>query len=150
MTQQQAEQARAFFELGERPDGSKYWKKTEAAPEWVAELCREAHRSWDDLMLPDDYRYQFIVDALDILSEFEDEDDITSALESSVDVYTADLTAWLASSADRLIYCDDAAQEYGAPRDTAHLLAMGQYAERREVLDAVRSFLEANDAEVES
>lgn len=65
--------------------------------------------------MPDDWRYQFIVDSLDALSEESDPDDI----QPGGDIYTHDLTGWIHSRVDRLS------------------------AERTEVLSSVRWFLES-------
>jgi hypothetical protein len=139
-TMERATLARSFFETAKRDNGVEYYRTTDDAPEWVSPLlCRAAHGG----MLPDDYRYQFIVDALDILSETDDDDEIAERLDGDVNVYYAGQAAWLASHIERFGYCEDAAKEYGMPEpfNLSALLMMGQLAERREVLDAVRAFL---------
>jgi len=135
--------ARTFFEQDKRTDGTEYWRATNAAPDWVSPLlCRAAH----DGMLPDDWRYRFTVDALDILSETDNEDEITERLDNDVDVYYGALALWLASHSERFGYCDEAAEELGADKmPISQRIQIGQLAERREVLNAVRAFLAEMD-----
>lgn len=134
-----AEEARAFFVRDTRDDGSHYWHAKNDRPAWVQELCYAAHGHGD--MLPDDWRYQFIVDALDALSENEDADDARDSLEASI--YTHELTEWLGSHGYRPGYCDEALKEYGMDfKDTFSLMQLGQLTEMWEVFDQVRGFLE--------
>jgi len=144
--------ALTFFEKSTRGDGTEYWNRKDGSPAWVQELAFAAHQDGTDGgMLPDDYRYEFLVDALNGFAENEDADDYQPS--EDVSVYTHDLTAWLASRNDRLGYCDEAASEYGFPNGsgtgspTFNLLVMGQTAEREEVANNVRSFLESLDLE---
>lgn len=109
---------------------------TDDAPEWVRQLAMDAHGD----MMPDDHRYAFIVEALDALVDADDPDEVTLAS----DIYTHDLLKWLASNLQRPGYCDEAFEEYGDDfRDTVSLIGMGQLREKEEVLDSVRSSLEA-------
>lgn len=132
-----AESVRKSFVQDKREDGTAFWKRVDGTPDWVQELCLQAHGD----MMPDDWRYAFIVEALDALEENEDPDDIT--LEA--DIYTHELTTWLGSRADRFGYCDEAYADYGLETfpGTIELLQLGQAAEKREVLDLVRSSLES-------
>jgi hypothetical protein len=77
-----------------------------------------------------------VVESLDAIAE--DGEDA----ELEADLYTAELTAWVASRPDRLAYCDEALSEWGGGfKDTFHLLQLGQYAERQEVLGSVLNSL---------
>jgi hypothetical protein len=137
-----ADATRNLFVKATRANGSTYWKRTDSAPEWVETMVHDAHGD----MLPDDQRYAFIVEALDALSEDEDPDNVF--LEP--DIYTHELTAWLASHADRYGYCDRALEESGASfTNTIGLLQAGQSAEKAEVLASVRASLEAQLGEDE-
>lgn len=109
---------------------------TSDAPNWVSDLVREAHGN----MLPDDFRFRFIADALYALADTEDPDDI----EPEPDVYSTDLLAWAGSNANRWAgYCDDALWELGKEAGGfTQLAAYGQLLEREEVLGLVRQFLE--------
>jgi hypothetical protein len=137
--QKLAGETRGFFHSIKRGEDS-VWVTTDDRPDWVQTMCHEAHGD----MMPDDWRYEFIVEALTELEDTEDADDIN--LEA--DIYTHDLTAWLHSRADRYSYCDEAFEEYGAdpkqfPNPMISLLQWGQVREKEEVLNAVRSFLES-------
>ncbi len=124
-----------------RDDGSKFYKFV-CANEVDEERCRAlafaAHGDGD--MLPDDWRYEFIVEALSALSETDDPDEI----ELEADVYTSDLTRWLNSRNSRLGYCDEAVREglVSESADMSARLTGGQYMEKREVLALVREYLE--------
>lgn len=107
------------------------------APEWFVDLCRTAHAD----MMPDDWRYEFIQDALTELSEADDWDDVEPDVDSLYP-YTADRLKWLASHLDRAGYCDEAMEETGATfTGTGNLIALGMYWELRQVFGLVREFL---------
>jgi hypothetical protein len=131
-----ADATRNLFVKATRNDGSVFWKRTDSAPEWVETMVHDAHGE----MLPDDWRYAFIVEALDALAESEDPDE--ASVES--DIYTHELTGWLHSRADRYDYCDEAYKERGGHfTNTVELLMIGQALEKAEVLVSVRASLEA-------
>jgi hypothetical protein len=130
-----ADEAYRYFEKATRTsNGAEFWRVKDGAPEWVQDLCFAAHDAGD--MFPDDWRYQFIVEALAALSE-EREDDIEP------EIWTSDLCAWLASNLNRVSYVDDAVSEYGGEfRGVVEALQIGQLAEKREVLEQVKAHLE--------
>ena len=142
-----AVEAHKHFELSERKNAekTKYWKTKDGAPEWVKEMCHEAHRTgsgtWD-VMLPDDFRYEFIEDALDKLANHEDADEAMDALEP--DVYNHDRHKWLSSNLTRAGYVDEAVEEMDGHSDQGvdGDLGLGQLWERREVFGIVRKALE--------
>jgi hypothetical protein len=128
------------FEQDERPDGSRFWTcRDTCRDEALQQLCFNAH----DGMLPDDYKYQFIVEALALLADH-DADEASQLVEA--DSYTHQLTAWLHSSTSRVYYLTEALEVY-APKDGFQLLALAQYIERAEVLDHVLTSLDAIVAE---
>jgi hypothetical protein len=130
-----AETTRKYFTTDTRTDGTEFIKGSDDAPEWVKEMCQDAHGK----MFPDDWRYAFIVEALDALADHDDPDDISM----EADIYTHELTAWLASRVDRSCYCDQAMEEYGSKFPGVFaVLSLGQIAEKEEVLASVRAFLE--------
>jgi len=135
-----AKLARCAFSLETRGDGSKYWTHGREAPEWIQDLTREAHGA--PSMLAEDYRYAFIVEALDAVEESEDTDEARDGYE--FEPYHSRLADWLGSHAHRFEYCDEWAGEMGQPQDTYHRLAGGHLLERLEVLDLVRGSLEAH------
>lgn len=116
------------------------------APEWVSDLCHKAHQDGSDSiglgMLPDDWRYVFISEALDAIAESDDDadlDELAYEFADDVDIYTSKLTEWLGSRADRHGYVDEAREEFGEGSLTGIMgdIARGQYMERREVFGLV-------------
>ncbi len=135
-----AKMARCAFSLERRDDGSKYWTHGREAPEWIQDLARAAHGT--PSMLAEDYRFAFIVEALDALEESEDTDEARSGYE--FEPYHSRLADWLGSHAHRFEYCDEWAEEMGQPEDTYQRLAGGHLQERLEVLELVRGSLAAH------
>ncbi len=128
-----AKEALAYFEKANRTNGVEFWKVKDGAPQWVTDLCFASHS--DGAMLPDDWRYVFIVEALVALEE---------EIELEPDIYTSELTAWLASNVNRVGYVDDARDEWGGDlKSIFDELQLGQLTEKREVFDQVTAFLEA-------
>jgi hypothetical protein len=144
-----AAEYRALFSEDTRNDDSKFWSVTDHAnePPELHKLCMDAHLSGpagdptDDLMLPDDYRYAFIVEALDAISEWAGGDELDDCLyDDEIDTHT--LTDWLHSRTDRYAYVDGVVEEYGQPMDgLINALVAGQLAEREEVYHSVLSSL---------
>lgn len=121
-------------------DGTRFVSVKDDAPDWLEDLCRDAH----DDMLPDDFVFETIQEAL---SAIVDNDGDTDAVELEADCYNSDLIAWLGSHSRRPGYCDDAAEEYGTDGGIMGMIRMGQYAEKREILYSVISSLENVDLE---
>ena len=135
--QELAKMARCAFSLETRDNGTEYWTANRCAPDWISELVRMAH----GYFWADDYRYKFIVHALDELEEAEDLDE--AGHQWDFEPYLSRLADWLGSHNHRFSYCDDWAEEMGQPEDTYHRLAGGHLQERLEVLHSVRASLEA-------
>lgn len=134
-----AKKAITYFVSKERDDGSMYWTTTDDRPEWLQELIRRAHRGY----LPDDYKYEFILSALNIIAD-SDEDTCSESIADSIDVYTGELTRWLASHIDRVNYVNEALQVMNTPEDDlVSIVANAQYLEREEVFYSVLSSLKA-------
>lgn len=127
---ERAAEARRHFQTVQRR-GEDIWTRTDDAPEWVEELTQKAHRDF----LPDDWRYQFIVEALDAIAT--DGEDATV----EADIYNGALYGWLASNVNRASYVDEATEELGHADTISQDIAQGQQAEREEVLGLVLSFL---------
>jgi len=122
------------FESATRPGtGETFRKLRDGTPEWTTTVCRSAHD--DGHMLPDDWRYVFIEQAVDALAEHEDTDEALGRLEP--DIYTSDLTAWLHSQNSRVYYLGEAMNECGSFRDGFQLLATAQMIEKKEVFQQV-------------
>jgi hypothetical protein len=108
----------------------------DGTPDWFTDLCHHAHGG----MMPDDWRYEFIQDALNAPADGADEDRLDL---DALYPYTADRLDWLASHLDRPGYCDEAAEDAGSPSgDILALVAWGTDRELREVFGLVRSRLE--------
>lgn len=121
------------FESATRTNGATFLKLRDNAPYWMTTVCRQAHD--EAKLLPDDWRYAFIEEAVDALGEHEDADDALASLEP--DIYTVELTAWLHSLNSRVYYLSEALTECGPCKDGFQLLAMAQMIEKEEVFQQV-------------
>jgi hypothetical protein len=137
--QEKAAEFARHFETRTRDNGDTFVCCTDDAPQELKDLVHTTHaiHATHGGMLPDDWRYQFVSDALDLLADCENPDDA----DPEVDIYTYDLTAWLHSRVDRVYYLTEAL-EAGSINDGFALLSYAQYLERCEVLNSVRSSLE--------
>jgi len=135
------------FTVCKRDSGEQYFTLKDDAPEWMKDVCRAAHDDGD--IMPDDFRYEFIAEAVEIIATRNDFDDAVYEMEP--DVYNNELLKWVGSSLSRASYVDDAAEEYGPAASLFEGLARGQLAEKHEVfhqvLEALRELEE--DAEDE-
>lgn len=124
--------------------------------DWITGICRAAHGS----MFPDDWRYEFIIDALDDLAETPDDCEDADAVKEHWDerlmeafdgryIYTAQQTGWLHSRADRLGYVDDYRKECGGD-ETWRDLAGGMWTEYQEVFwEVLRGICEQAESDAE-
>jgi hypothetical protein len=135
-----------------RTNGDKYYKfctkvstdgtGDERLPEHEETACRAlafaCHESGNN-MLPDDWKYEFLNEALGAIVDASDFDEI----ELEADIYNSDLLRWLSSHGERPGYCDAAVEEglTAEPSDMMARIQMGQYMEKREVLGAVLAHL---------
>lgn len=137
-----AAEALEHFETRTRyADGEKFVTLKDTRPDWLQDLVREAHGD----MLPDDWRYEKIRDALEWIAESGDpEDEAGEFADNAVDVYTAARVSWLASNLNRASYVDEAVVEFG--NDGGGIIdriGLGQYAEAAEIYSSVLGSLEA-------
>ncbi len=128
--------------LGKRSSGDEYYYfdcgDNKAEEEHCNKLSFATHNDGD--VLPDDYRYAFMVEALNAIEDASDLDDIRM----EADVYTSALTAWLGSRNYRTSYCDEAVTEFGvANADMFTRMSLGQLMEKEEVLGAVKEHLQS-------
>ena len=130
-----AKDALGWFITDTRDNGEEFVKTKEGRPDWLKNLIFTAH----DDMLPDDYRYQFIEDALQYISD-QDEDVGLDCPEIEADTYTSDLTKWLHSRNDRVYYLTEALEEYEI-KDGFQALQEAQLREREEVFYSVLNSL---------
>jgi len=130
-----AKEALEWFETGTRDSGEEFVKTKDGRPEWLTNLIFTAHGD----MVPDDHRYKFIEDALQYISD-QDEDADLDCPEIEADIYTSDLTKWLHSRNDRVCYLTEALEEYEI-KDGFQALYLAQLCERGEVYDSVLNSL---------
>jgi hypothetical protein len=140
-----------YREHAEAAGGGRHAHVKEGSPDWVTDLVREAHGD----MMPDNWRYDAIVNALERISDSdaETERDLEDLdheyCDAQVDVYTSARHEWLASSLSRSGYCDDAVSEglVGPDTDLTDRIGIGQYMEAREVWGSVvRSLVDHQEA----
>lgn len=121
------------MERATRDDGSTYVRVRDEAPAWLRDNLHEIHGTD---MLPDDWRFEVIRDALGALDDSgcddrNDADEVPHEIaDSAVDTYNSDRAAWLASHLVRGEITDEAVAEFGGEeRDTYDRIGLGQYAE---------------------
>lgn len=151
-----ATEARALFTNADTrksdDTGRNIWTVADhnACPEWVKGLCHDAHTDEDGgSMSPDDWRYELLVEALDILADADGDEDAARerADEAEAPVYNADRLRWLASHLWRASYCDEACEEFGSKEsNTLDRIAYGYLYEFRRVFSVA---LEACTAEAD-
>jgi len=138
--QKLAADAAKWFEVARRPDDSAFIRTKDDAPEWISEFVREAHGTD---MLPDDWRYQVIWNALEQIELADDPDEASAEFaDQQVDVYSADRIAWLASNINRAAYVDDARENFGPTSSVIDDIGAGQYQEAGEIYGRVLWALE--------
>lgn len=144
-----AEEAHGCFVSSERADGSVFVKLRDGSPEWVQGLVQAAHGLPEGGLLPDDYRYRWAADVCEevahLAEDVEPEDVLDEWADAGVDVYNADLLAWLGSHESRVGYADEGLLLVAESRLANGVMAAiraGQAMERREVfsfmVDALR------------
>lgn len=145
--QELASAYQSCFEKITRDNGETVWIISDIFDKCdnLTNMIRSAHGD----MLPDDWRYEFIVEALSDLADCNDPDEVYP----EPDIWNHDLLKWVGSHLDRVWYVDEAVQEYGIDaRDFSLIstLQMGQTREKEEVLEVVRSHLQEQLEEMET
>lgn len=150
-----ATEAYDWFESFKR-DGSDetIYRTKDGAPEWLRDLVHEAHGD----MLPDDWRYEAIMDALSHIGDTDAEtaddldDESHEFADGHVDVYNAARAEWLASHLARGGYVDQAIDDGLADpsQGVYQLIGVGQYVELEEVFASVRQSLADRLEELEA
>jgi len=140
--QEWATAALTHFQRGERvsSDTTRAIWTHDHTEEWVQDLVHAAH----DEMLPDDFRYEMIHDALTMISEAESDDDLDEREgDLEAPIYNSELIRWLGSHGYRPDYCEEAREEFGGePGSLMDQIALGYMYEFRKVCGLVRAFLE--------
>jgi hypothetical protein len=144
-----ADVRKAFIKIHADKDGDGgRWTLRDGSPDWMRDLVMDAHRDGSmgfdgvpgmGMMFPDDWRYEFIVEALDAIENASDRDLDNGDVRLEADIYTHDLLTWLASRIDRTSYCDDAMNEglVSINADMVARISAGQYTEKNEVFALV-------------
>lgn len=124
--QKLASEALKFYE--QRGDG--VWYHTEHVPDWVEDITYEAHGR----MMPDDWKYRFVADALELISTSDEGYEEDAAEEWEPDIYSRDLLKWVSSNLKRKGYVDEAVGVWGWPKEGLSMaLVLGQRLEFEEV-----------------
>lgn len=134
----------SWFESRTRANGDKFLALRDGHPEWMKQVCFEAHDSPTvGTIMPDDYRYEMVNECLDIIAECSNEDDLEEARWNRLEApcYTHDLLQWLSSHNCRVEFCDAYADEMGERHDLVGQIRDGYTYELREVFDLVVSAL---------
>lgn len=138
-----AAQALEGFELSYRDNGDVYRRLADHAPDWIGNLVYAAHD--DGQFLPDDWRYDTIVAALEYMSEPACDFDAEEFADSQVDTYYRSQLDWIAAApSQRADYCAEEFNESGASDLSSpvwDLLGLGQYREARTVFETIEAFL---------
>jgi len=137
-----ATEAQDWMTSDERDNGQRFVHFKEGYPEWLRDMAYAAHDNGE--MFPDDYRYLFMEDIIDALTdrdpESTDPEEVAYELEPAI--YTSELTAWLDSRNSRVYYLGEVMEEFGGEvRDGFQLLGMAYNAEQREVASSVVQFV---------
>lgn len=151
--QELAAQYAAMFTQDVRESGETFVKTIDDCPEELTSLIHAAHGD----MLPDDWRYNCIWNALLAFAEYDDPDSVIDDVES--DPYHSDLLRWLSSHTDRPYYVNQYVEQYveefGKPNDfdLMQLIGFGQWMEKREVyssvLESLQELVEAMEEDLE-
>lgn len=122
-----ARQLEAMLVSAERPDGTRYVRLIDGAPDWMRDAVREAHGG----MLPDDWLYGCMPTFAETIADADDiEDAARDAADACVDTYDSDLLAYLGGG-DRWERVDEAMAEH-APRTLGDAIRLAQYEEAQE------------------
>lgn len=146
-----------LFTFSKRENGETFFHAKNSCTDSDRDLIRSFH-GMD--ILPDDFRFETIVNLLDKLNEydFENVDQLRDhagdceIVDSLVDVYTAHLTAWLASHNNRVEFCNEAVSEGLADgSDIIKTMQCGQYLEIQMIMNNILNHLETveNNDELE-
>ncbi len=142
------ELARAF-ETAKRDNGETFTRLKNDAPQWIDDSLADIHGTD---MFPDDWRYEKIQSLAFSLAETDPDEweDFPhgTEIDSLVDIYYSDLTAYIASNVNRLHAANDAAKEYGD--ESADIETRAGYAQYQEISEIAYRMIEVAESEAES
>lgn len=147
--QKLARECAEMLETQKRDNGKSYVAFKRDAPEWMRDMARDAHGD----LLPDDFIYEYIAEALEAISMADDAEDIERACdELEPDVYTSGILKWL--SARGFMCVDEALSDCGMQVDGVNTtlfdaVMLAQVEEKRRVFNAVVHFLKQRAEENE-
>ena len=137
-------QVSSLFERATRADGSTYIVLTTTPEtEWLRDAVYAAH----DGELPNDWRFQICAHIVELLEDGYSADMHSELADSLVDVYTANLFAWLAADQSRTAYCDEAwSDDLASASDhgIVGLISAGQYLAISAMVDILAQAIEEN------
>lgn len=144
--QELATEALEYYRQSTAEEREGIYVHTDNAPEWVVDMTRNAHGD----MMPDDWKFKFVVEALEAISEADEGEEEDELYEWEPDVYNHVLLQWVSSNLGRMGYVDEAVDNYGWT-DLARALMAGQKTEfewvAASVLKSLRDRLEELEAE---
>lgn len=134
MIQKKAKELYDAMEQKERTSGEKYYCLKEGSPEWMRNVIHKAHGD----RLPDDNIYEVITtDILPALMDANPDADIDDLREVITqiepDVYTGELTSWLAKDINNICYLTKALQDDPDLTDGFLALATAQQIFKEEI-----------------
>ena len=133
-----AKTAQSYFERNPHDN----WATKLDAPEWVKNMVRSAHGDF----MPDDYRYNWIYNALDAFQN--DTPDVAiDCLEP--EPYYNQRASWLASNVNRAQYVNEIIEMGCESDDVMDMIGYGQLQEMRETYESVHSSILTQSALLE-
>ena len=127
------------MEYKTRDNGDKFASCKEQI-QWQTDIIFDAH---PDHRLPSDSVYDVICETLELLQDVETESDAEERIrEIEADVYTSNLSKWLADHGQNIDYLTQAIEEFGA-QDGFNALSTAQYLFKQEIANAVLQGIKA-------
>lgn len=150
-----AGEVREYFEGRKRPprapgqDPTTFYTLKDYRPIWLVDFMRDDIHE-EGRWFPDDFKYQVVVEVLDVLSEGQDPDD----LNLEPDIYNSDLLEWLGSHLERAGLVDEAVEQMGhSKQGIIGDISTGQWYEKdqiaRMVADALKEHIDDESWEME-
>lgn len=122
----------------------------DGSPAWMRGAIYQAHEALGG-RLPDDWIYEAIRSLACNYNVYDNgdvcRDEENPICDGLVDVYTADLTAWLAGHLGNMTLCDEAVDEFEVTGDMDTRIRMGQFLAYTRISAAL---IEAVEAQAES
>ncbi len=147
-----ASEALDWYEHATRQDGTEYYRRRDGLTDEQGEQAKALAYAAHNGMMPDDTKYQMLVEVLRFYAESEEygvdieECDPFDAAESLTAPYTSVSLQWLATSLARVDYLTQAVQRHSeiAEADGGTLLHLAHETEWIEVAEVTRAWLLSN------